>query len=213
MSKWAERWFGLAEKVATFSEDPNTQVGAVTANGKDLKTIGWNGLPSGVRMDVPDYPEKAYYMEHAERNAIYNATRNGISLKGSSIYVTHFPCADCTRAIIQAGIVEVHYIKKIEAPHWKASNDASQDMLDRAGIKCVPASSELPPKILPLQDLKFRLHEVPYKTERQLATSVSPFGLTGNHAVLPPPSKVRMTATESELETVMTFHLSQSPEG
>ena len=49
-------------------------------------------------------PEKYYWFEHAERNSIYNAARIGVSTKGSKMYMTcGVPCADCARAIINAG--------------------------------------------------------------------------------------------------------------
>jgi dCMP deaminase len=53
-------------------------------------------------------PAKYQWVEHAERNAIYNAARMGIPLKGCTAYITLAPCADCTRALIQAGISAVY---------------------------------------------------------------------------------------------------------
>ena len=64
----------------------------------------------GIRDDVPERlerPTKYLWMEHAERNAIYNAARAGTSTEGCSIYVQIMPCMDCARAIVQAGIREV----------------------------------------------------------------------------------------------------------
>lgn len=54
-------------------------------------------------------PEKYQWVEHAERNAVYNAARKGIRLEGSVAYLNWepTPCSDCTRALIQAGIVEI----------------------------------------------------------------------------------------------------------
>jgi dCMP deaminase len=54
-------------------------------------------------------PQKYSYVEHAERNSVYNAARHGIRLQGARAYLnwSPHPCADCTRALIQAGIVEV----------------------------------------------------------------------------------------------------------
>lgn len=171
MTKWQERWFGLAEKVASWSEDDSTKVGAVTVLGKDFKTLGFNGLPRDVDMEVPERPEKYLYMEHAERNAIYNATRNGISLYGATMYVTHFPCSDCARAIIQAGIKEVAYLKKIETDQWTASNNASEDMFRRAGVNVYRVLSGQRTKTDSLQEPEHRNHEEQCRTERLLAIS------------------------------------------
>lgn len=52
-------------------------------------------------------PEKYFWFEHAERNAIYNATLTGTSLAGCRMYTNGMPCADCGRAIIQSGIEEI----------------------------------------------------------------------------------------------------------
>jgi dCMP deaminase len=54
-------------------------------------------------------PDKYYFMEHSERNAVYNASRHGIRLKGCTFYVTGFPCVDCLRAMLQAGAKKIIY--------------------------------------------------------------------------------------------------------
>lgn len=61
--------------------------------------------------DIPidKRPEKYLYMEHSERNSIYNAARHGIKLNGCIFYVTGFPCIDCLRAMIQSGASKIIY--------------------------------------------------------------------------------------------------------
>lgn len=54
-------------------------------------------------------PDKYYFMEHSERNAVYNASRHGIKLMGCTFYVTGFPCVDCLRAMLQAGGRRIMY--------------------------------------------------------------------------------------------------------
>jgi len=54
-------------------------------------------------------PDKYYFMEHSERNAVYNASRHGIKLYGCTFYVTGFPCVDCLRAMLQAGAKKIIY--------------------------------------------------------------------------------------------------------
>lgn len=105
---------GLCDYVAAWSEDRDRHVGCVIVgpNGQEVRATGYNGLPRGVsdahedRFDRAS-GEKFLWGEHAERNAIYNAARVGISLEGCTIYVNRFPCADCARAIIQCGIARV----------------------------------------------------------------------------------------------------------
>lgn len=105
-----------------------------------MRATGYNGLPRGVsdadeaRFDRAS-GEKFFWGEHAERNAIYNAARIGVSLQGCTIYVTRFPCADCARAIIQCGIERV-----VSPPIPEAdgaldySFQVSKKMLEEAGI-------------------------------------------------------------------------------
>lgn len=111
---WDEYFMGVAQLSALRSKDPNTQVGACIINpDQRIVGIGYNGLPQGCKdSEFPwnnegDYVETKYpYVVHAEANAILNATTN---LKGSSIYVTLFPCNECAKLIIQSGIKEIIY--------------------------------------------------------------------------------------------------------
>lgn len=102
--------------------------------------MGYNGLPRGVeacdeerhsRVDGKKY----LWFEHAERNAIYSAARSGTSLEGCRIYITAFPCADCSRAIIQAGIVEVNtFPYKENDSGFDYHYSVSAAMLQEAGV-------------------------------------------------------------------------------
>lgn len=107
----------LAAHLAGWSKDPSTKVGAVIVGpDNDVRAIGYNGLPRGIDA-LPDRfmrPQKYVWIEHAERNAIYTAARNGVPLNGCRLYLNWFPCADCARAILQAGIVEVVSVE----PDW-----------------------------------------------------------------------------------------------
>lgn len=109
--KWDNHWLGLAKYEAENSKDPSTKVGCVII-GRDnaVRSTGYNGLPRGADDEVPERnvrPEKLFWYEHAERNAIFNAARIGTALSGSTIYSTLCPCMDCARAIIQSGIKRV----------------------------------------------------------------------------------------------------------
>ena len=106
---------GVAKLSAKRSKDPNTQVGCcIVNNDKRIVAVGYNGLPRNC--DDNDFPwncregalqdTKYAYVVHAELNAILNATT---PLTGCTLYVTLFPCNECMKAIIQAGIKEVVY--------------------------------------------------------------------------------------------------------
>lgn len=121
----ALKYLGLAGAVSLFSKDQSTQVGAlVIAPDGSVRAMGYNGAPRGCSADEDERtqrPEKYFWMEHAERNTIYNAARCGTPLEGCTMIVTHPPCMDCARAIVQAGIVGVVWnLPNIEfAERWK----------------------------------------------------------------------------------------------
>ncbi len=136
---WDEYFMGVALLAAQRSKDPNTQVGAciVSSTNKILST-GYNGFPHGCSDD--EYPwnrdesrgeTKYQFVVHAELNAILNA--EGANVRGARVYVGLFPCHECAKAIIQAGIDEVIYLSNKYAD--TASTKASRRMLESAGIK------------------------------------------------------------------------------
>lgn len=130
---------GIASLSALRSKDPNTQVGAcIVDNDMKVVSIGYNGMPKGLDEDQLSWNKgegldsKYLYVCHAEMNAILN-TRNGSALKGCTLYVTLFPCENCTKAIIQSGIKEVVYLDNKYAD--TIATQASLKMLQLANIK------------------------------------------------------------------------------
>lgn len=111
---WDEYFMGIALLSANRSKDPNTQVGAcIVSNDNRILSIGYNGAPRGLHDDIMKWDRegdflntKYAYVCHGELNAILNYRGD---LTGSKIYVALFPCNECAKAIIQAGIKEVIY--------------------------------------------------------------------------------------------------------
>ncbi len=137
---WDEYFMGVAMLSAQRSKDPSTQVGACIANADHkILSVGYNGMPTGCNDDVMSWRRdgdpldtKYLYVCHAELNAILN--NDGGSLKGTTIYVTLFPCNECAKAIIQCGIREVVYWddKYADTP----AVQASKRMFELAGVRC-----------------------------------------------------------------------------
>lgn len=134
---WDEYFMGLAILSCERSKDPSTQVGAVVVKDNKILSIGYNGFPIGINdLDLPWEREGEFlstkypYVCHAELNCIINAK---CSLEGSTIYVTLFPCNECSKVIIQSGIKKIIYLddknKNID------SSKASVKMLQLANIK------------------------------------------------------------------------------
>ena len=112
---WDEYFMGVAFLSGMRSKDPNTQVGAcIVSDDNKILSMGYNGFPKGCSDD--DFPwnrdaedplcSKYFYSTHSELNAILNY--RGGSLEGAKLYVSLFPCNECAKAIIQAGIRTSH---------------------------------------------------------------------------------------------------------
>ena len=136
---WDEYLMGVAILSGMRSKDPGTQVGAcIVSSDNKILSMGYNGFPTGCSDD--EFPweregepleSKYYFAAHSELNAILNY--RGGSLEGAKIYVSLFPCNECAKAIIQAGIKTIVYDSN------KYANTpaviASRRMLDAAGVQ------------------------------------------------------------------------------
>ena len=144
MSKWHERYINLAKEVSTWSKDPSRKIGAVIVGEHgQILSQGFNGFPRGV-FDFPyryeDRPTKYKYVVHAEMNAIYNATLNGVKCHDASLYVWGLPvCSECAKGIIQVGIKEVHIPSDAFGvnPMWDESFEFTKSMFEESGVKVV----------------------------------------------------------------------------
>lgn len=144
MCSWDSTFMGMCDLSAKRSKDPDTKVGATIVSEKnEVRSMGYNGMPRGVDdkglhegQSRFDRPHKYFYMEHAERNAIFNFCRQ--FMEGYTIYVQWCPCADCARAIIQVGIKTVvinnTQIKSTNDMKWLESCVVSLTMFKEAGV-------------------------------------------------------------------------------
>lgn len=143
---WDEYFMGVAHLSGMRSKDPNTQVGAcIVSPDNKILSMGYNGFPKGCSDDEfpweRENPEdknltKYPFVTHSELNAILNY--RGGSLEGTKLYVSLFPCNECAKAIIQAGIRTVVY----DSDKYKGtpSNRAAKRMFDAAGVEYVQYS-------------------------------------------------------------------------
>lgn len=135
---WDEYFMSVANLSSLRSKDPKTKVGACIVNERNhIVGVGYNGFPVGVSdKEFPwerdgDFLDTKYpYVVHAEQNAILNTH---IGVYGCRIYTTNFPCHECAKYIIQAGIKEIIYMHENGAD--ENSKAASKRMFDAAGIK------------------------------------------------------------------------------
>jgi len=128
---WGDKYIHLAKEISTWSKDPSTQVGAVVVGcDGQILSQGFNGFPRGIKDSderLNNRERKYELIVHAEMNAIYNASLNGVSLKDSTLYVYGLPiCNECAKGIIQVGI------KKVVAMRPKKYNIAWEESINNA---------------------------------------------------------------------------------
>ncbi len=137
---WDSYFMGIALMSAQRSKDPNTQVGACIVGADNrILSVGYNGMPQGCEDDDMPWSRdgsaldtKYMFVCHAELNAILNYRGTG-NMKGARVYVTLFPCNECAKAIIQAGISEIVYLS--DKYETSESTLASKKMFDITGVK------------------------------------------------------------------------------
>lgn len=148
--RWHNHFLELALLNARMSKDPSTKVGAVIVGpDREVRSMGFNGLPRGVadtseRMN--DRDTKLALVVHAEMNAILNAARVGVSVKGCTMYLAATdssglvwggpPCTRCTVETIQSGISAIvsHPFKSVPS-RWKDDIERARGLLDEAGVQ------------------------------------------------------------------------------
>lgn len=107
---WDEYFVNMLDVVSLKSKDTTKTSSIIVGPAYEIRSTGYNGAPRGFNDNDKikfEKPEKYFWVEHAERNAIYNAARVGTSTDNCTLYASHFPCIDCARAIVQAGITKV----------------------------------------------------------------------------------------------------------
>ena len=138
---WDEYFMGVALLSGMRSKDPNTQVGAcIVSQDNKILSMGYNGFPKGC--DDDEFPwgtapdplyDKHNYVIHAEANAILNYRGSLKDMTGATVYVTLFPCHECAKTLVQAGVGEVVYLDNKYA--GTEDNLISQNIFDRCGIR------------------------------------------------------------------------------
>lgn len=133
---WNEYFMDLALNVATRSTCDRAFVGCVLVNSDNrIVSTGYNGAISG----NPHCDEVGHTLRdghciatiHAEMNALLYSAKEGIAVKGCICYVTHFPCLNCTKSLIQAGISKIYYHEAYRVDEYAI------ELLDRNNIEYI----------------------------------------------------------------------------
>lgn len=107
---WDDYFRNQLAGIATKSKDPSRKIGAVAVRDEQVIMTGFNGFPRGVDDKISSRYEKKrknLYTLHAEANIVSLSARNGVSLKGASVYCNLHPCYICANLMINAGITRV----------------------------------------------------------------------------------------------------------
>ncbi len=135
---WDEYFMSIALLSAHRSKDPNTQVGAcIVSEQKKVVGVGYNGFPIGCSDDELPWSRdgnfvdtKYAYVCHAELNAVLNSIHRDLS--NCALYVALFPCNECAKIIIQAGIKEIIYMSDKYA--GTDANKVAKLMFNKVGV-------------------------------------------------------------------------------
>lgn len=124
-----ERYLRMARIWSENSYCKRRQVGALIVKDKSIISDGYNGTPSGFENLCEDDNDRTKpYVLHAEANAITKVAKSSNSSDGATLYVTASPCIECSKLIIQAGIVRVVYSEL-----YRCCDGI--ELLEQAGIK------------------------------------------------------------------------------
>ncbi len=108
--EWSEYYASMALLASARSPCERLRVGCILVKDKRVISMSYNGyLPGAVHESivVNDHEQAT---SHAESNCVSNAARNGINTMGSDAYITHYPCINCYKLLVSAGIKKIYFI-------------------------------------------------------------------------------------------------------
>lgn len=130
--EWDQYFISQSLLMSMRSSCTRLAVGATIVRDKRVISSGYNGSVSGDAHceDVGCKVIEGHCVRtiHAEVNALLQCAKFGVSTEGADIYVTHFPCLNCTKTIIQAGIKDIYYLEDYR------NSEYAQELLKHAGV-------------------------------------------------------------------------------
>ena len=146
LTKWDLRFLKIAHEVQSWSKDPSTKCGCVLVKDRRVIATGYNGFPANISDSLDRYQNREFKLAavvHAEKNALFNAAKNGSTTEGCTAYVTWPPCSQCASALIQAGVSKVICPATATAPErWIDNFILAGNLLYEAGVTVIYYSEE-----------------------------------------------------------------------
>lgn len=128
-ARYDRAYLRLAQNWALLSHCHRKKVGAIIVKDRMIISDGYNGTPSGFsNVCENETGETHWYVLHAEANAILKVAKSTHNAEGSTLYLTHSPCKECSKLILQSGIKKLVYMEEYK-------DKSGLDFLSNAGVK------------------------------------------------------------------------------
>jgi len=109
---WDDYFMSMALLISSRSSCDRLHVGCVLVKDTHVISVGYNGFLAGLPHESKVVGGHEQATVHAEQNAIADCAKRGISTIGATAYITHYPCINCFKILISAGIAEIKYHKE-----------------------------------------------------------------------------------------------------
>ena len=129
--RYDKAYLRMAHSWSKLSHCNRKQVGAIIVKDEMIISDGYNGTPGGFDNCCEDENgDTHWYVLHAEANAILKVAKSTNNCKGATLYLTHSPCKDCSKLVLQAGITRLVYTEQYKDP-------SGIDFLISAGLEVI----------------------------------------------------------------------------
>ena len=129
--RYDQAYLRMARSWSKLSHCNRKQVGAIIVKDEMIISDGYNGTPGGFDNCCEDEDGNTHwYVLHAEANAILKVAKSTNNCKGATLYLTHSPCKDCSKLVLQAGITRLVYAEQYKDP-------SGIDFLSSAGLEVI----------------------------------------------------------------------------
>ena len=133
---WADYFSDLVELTATRSSCKKLHVGCILVRDNRIISQGYNGFIAGCPHNSHIKSGHEVATVHAEQNAITDCAKRGVSCDNCQAYITHYPCLNCAKILLAAGIKEIFYINNYN------NDEYVKTLCEQIGCKI----TQIPPK-------------------------------------------------------------------
>jgi len=131
---WDEYFISSALLIASRSSCDRLHVGCLLVKDNRIISAGYNGFLAGLPHESVVVNNHEQNTVHAEQNAISDCAKRGVNTNGSTAYITHYPCINCAKILLAAGIKEIKYY------HDYKNNELVTNILNKANIPAIKLS-------------------------------------------------------------------------